>query len=194
MSLIRDSLKKVQENSDQQDASSVDSSVEIASQPPQKKKAPTLLFIVVGIAVIALAGFFFFFTSPSEKQKLPSPKIDSPLVAQAPNPTAPPAIQPQPAVPTPGTQPVAGKILSPKVEMKEPVAAAPEIPGKPPVEKEKPGISTSRITPKPMPPVMGTDEKKPARLEDQGLTPKAVDLKRTEKAILRQKISKPTIR
>jgi hypothetical protein len=105
MSLIRDSLKKVQEKEGQGGISSEAPSAEVQEKPPRKHSPSIIILVLIGLALVGLTYFIVLPPGPLTKQ--PGPAMDSPLIAQAPGPNPPAPASPAnqaagPAVGAPG--------------------------------------------------------------------------------------------
>jgi len=115
MSLIRDSLKKVQEKEGQGGSSAEAPSAEDQRKPPRKYYPSIIILVLIGLALVGLTYFMLFRPGQIPVKKPPSPVMVSPLIAQAPSPSPPaPANQAAgPAISAPA---------SPLPELKEPRA------------------------------------------------------------------------
>ncbi len=84
MSLIRDSLKKVQEKEGQGGSSAEAPSAEVQGKPPRKYSPSIIILVLIGLALVGLTYFMLVRPGPIPIKKPQSPVMDSPLIAQAP--------------------------------------------------------------------------------------------------------------
>ena len=127
MSLIRDSLKKVQEKEGQGGSSAEAPSAEVQGKPPRKYSPSIIILVLIGLALVGLTYFMLVRPGPIPIKKPQSPVMDSPLIAQAPGPSPP-------APATPANQaagPVISAPASPLPELKEPRATGSPSSGRP---------------------------------------------------------------
>ena len=89
MSLIRDSLKKVQEKEGQGGSSAEAPSAEVQGKPPRKYSPSIIILVLIGLALVGLTYFMLVRPGPIPIKKPQSPVVDSPLIAQAPGPNPP---------------------------------------------------------------------------------------------------------
>jgi len=89
MSLIRDSLKKVQEKEGQGGSSAEAPSAEVQGKPPRKYFPSIIILVLIGLALAGLTYFMLVRPGPIPIKKPQSPVMDSPLIAQTPGPSPP---------------------------------------------------------------------------------------------------------